>query len=160
MLLTYRDVAIIFHAHCLSPHRYYEDMFYRKQDSMLWNMGISFPLERLHNLIVSDAWSDPFSQRVWEEFLPTFPYQLWSAQPEKNGVLQLQDVRWECPWCKEITTIELEEFTRIYSKESNCCACTGCGVWFNVDLISAKYLVTDLSEFRLTRDVWFCALRV
>jgi Glycine-rich domain-containing protein-like len=72
-----RDVAICFHVHCLSPFRFRNDMI----NHGLWQTGIKFPLEGLYQLIQSEQWSDPDSERIWNQHYPKTPYQLWASDP-------------------------------------------------------------------------------
>ena len=154
-MLIDRDVAIVFHAHCLSPHRYYQDMFYNSKESLFWDYSVSFPLKQLDDLITTNIWSDPFSERVWGEYWPNLPYQVWSANPQDGGQLGLQDVLWECPWCEETDLLDLVEFTKMYAKESNSCMCSYCQTRIDHDSVSSKYLVKDLQEFISEKDIWF-----
>jgi len=145
----------VFHAHCLSPHRYYQDMFYNSQNSLFWDYCISFPLKQLDTLIEGNIWSDPFSERIWGEYFPELPYQVWSANPLDGGHLELpENILWECPWCEQTTPVELVEFTKMYLKKSNFCRCTCCGTRIDQDSVSSKYLVKDLQQFLSTKDVW------
>lgn len=154
-MLIDRDVAIVFHSHCLSPYRYYQDMFYKSQSSLLWSYKISFPLERLHDLIAANVWSDPFSQRVWTEYYPNLPYQVWSVDPRNGGYIELPDIHWECPWCEDTAMVDLVEFTKMYLNEPNSCACTCCGTRIDLGSVSSKHLANDLKQFILGRDIWF-----
>ena len=150
-----RDVAIIFHAHCLSPHRYYQDMFHRGRNLIFWNKGVDFPLEALYELIAAGVWSDASSQRAWEGLWPDSPYQLWEVNPEKGESLQLQDIRWLCPWCEKSVMLNLTNFTEMYVNKSCHCTCVLCRHVFDADSLSAKYLIRDLLEFQKTRDIWY-----
>ena len=58
-----RDVAIIFHAHCLSPYRFFPDM--NRNWERLWSNGIAFPLARLYALMANRVWSDAASEQMW-----------------------------------------------------------------------------------------------
>src|SRR5271167_3314125 len=79
-----RDVAIVFHAHCLSPYRFYADM----NRLGLWATGIAFPLERLYSLNATDTWSDAASEQAWNGSGKVAPYQLWHTDPAAGGDLQ------------------------------------------------------------------------
>src|SRR5438552_18537838 len=132
--MTCRDVAIIFHAHCLSPFRYYIDMLHRTrmQLSNLWSMGLEFPLGRLHALIANGKWSDEQSQLLWESAYDA-PYQLWSADPASGARLQLQHVAFTCPWCNEMGTINLDKFTQTHLSKKAVSDCPSCNHRFNAD---------------------------
>ena len=143
-----RDVAIIFHAHCLSPFRYYTDILHRtrRHQSNLWSRGLAFPLERLHGLIANGTWSDEQSQLLWESAY-NVPYQLWSADPALGAELQLQNVAFSCPWCHRIGTINLDQFTQTHVSKTAVSNCGSCGRQFNADNLSAQYLKQDLTGF-------------
>ena len=130
-------------------------MFCKSQHSLFWKYKISFPLKQLHDLIVANVWSDPFSQRVWAEHYPNLPYQVWSMNPQNGGNIELQDIYWECPWCEAVAMVDLVEFTKMYLNEPNSCACTCCGTRIDPDSVSSKYLANDLRQFILSRDIWF-----
>ena len=90
---VYRDVAITFHTHLLSPFRFYANMSCRGPHSLLIDSKVFFPLEQLHHLITHDIWSDADSQRQWTKAFPTKPYQLWDTDRFTTAApLQLQDV--------------------------------------------------------------------
>lgn len=84
-----RDVAIILHVHCLNPFRFVADMLSRDPNQRLWNSGISFPLERLHQLILTNTWTDTQSEELWTTAFPNHPYQLWPSSPISSEKSQI-----------------------------------------------------------------------
>jgi hypothetical protein len=146
-------VAIVFHAHLLSPFRFYADMNRRR--SHLWENGVVFPLERLASLIEKGIWSDEVSQQEWMGNGKSEPYQLWSSDPFSEGQLHLQDIPFTCPWCTHSQTLPLPEFTSMHTTKSALCRCGSCGHGFNADTLSAKYLVKDLLKFFETQNGWY-----
>jgi hypothetical protein len=77
---------MMFHAHCLSPNSFFADVLSRE---CFQHNCLSFPLERLHLLIATGTWSDPESEKVWNDTFST-PYQLWANDPRVGGALALQ----------------------------------------------------------------------
>lgn len=53
----------------------------RKDHPSLWEAGLSFPLERLHQMLEKSIWTDPESKRTWNAEFPDTPYQLWKTDP-------------------------------------------------------------------------------
>ena len=155
---NFRDVAIIFHAHCLSPFRFYTDMKHRtrRHFSNLWSKGLVFPLERLHGLISNGIWSDEQSQSIWDS-LYSAPYQLWEADPTSGAELRLQEVSFSCPWCSESETrvANLDSFTETHITKTAISQCSVCGHKFNADTLSAQYLKEDMTGFVTTQDAWY-----
>ena len=142
-----------FHSHCLSPNRYYQDMFYNSSHSLFYQYGVSFPLKDLHDLMSTGTWSDPYSQRLWDESWPNQPYQVWDKDPQDGGKLELQDVRWECPWCEKVMMVPLPEFTAVYNNQST--RSCSCGAITTRNSVSARYATNDLQHFIATGDIWF-----
>jgi hypothetical protein len=151
-LANLRDVAIIFHAHCLSPFRFYCDM--NRRGSGLWEKRIAFPLERLHALINSGDWSEPESELLWNE-VHGVPYQLWGGDPLSGAELQLQDIEFPCPWCNHSSTIALDEFTLTHTAKRELSKCSSCARQFNPDNITAKYFKDDCLENIKTQNGWY-----
>lgn len=148
-LLIHRDVAIIFHAHCLSPYRFLADMLCRGRYASLWNAGLAFPIERLHHLIKDGVWSDPTSEGLWRDSFPN-PYQLWDKDPTSNSdaVLSLHDIlNFVCPWCNQCPTVNLSNFTLTHLTKTTTQQCPSCRRVFNADNLSAQYLKNDLNVF-------------
>ena len=79
---TSRDVAIIFHAHCLSPSSASHDLLHLET---LRSTGLVFPLKRLHALIAAQIWSDPESEKLWNKTFSS-PYQIWGHDPTTDAM--------------------------------------------------------------------------
>lgn len=150
-----RDVAIVFHAHCLSPYRFYTDMHHRarRQRSNLWSRELVFPLARLNFLIQNGIWSDEKSQAQWESAFRT-PYQLWAADPASGAQLVLHDVLFNCAWCIQPGIIDLEQFAQTHLTKTAISVCQSCRMRFNADNISAQHLKRDFAEFLDAHDPW------
>jgi hypothetical protein len=140
-----RDVAIVFHSHCLSPFRFFTDI--NRRGEGLWNKDIAFPLERLYTLIANGVWSDPVSEFKWMGVGKAAPYQLWESDPASGSVLRLQDVEMRCPWCSVDGQVPLTEFCLTHTTKKATSRCSSCGQRFNADTLSAKFLKNDLDEF-------------
>lgn len=147
-----RDVAIIFHAHCLNPFRFYTDM--NRRTSNLWQKGIAFPFERLYALIEQGIWSDVESEQMWSGVGATAPYQLWEFNPATGAELRLQDVQMMCPWCNNTQTIPLGQFTQTHTTKKPMSKCSSCGHQFNADTLSAKFFQDDMSDFKKSHNSW------
>ena len=151
---NYRDVAIVFHSHCLSPWRFYTDM--NRRGPSLWSKKVAFPLERLASLIESSVWTDIESEKIWNDKYPRSTYQIWDSDPVLGmSKLILQDIQFSCPWCDTQQTIPLGTWTEIHTTKTAVWSCASCQVKFNADTLSAKYLKDDLLEFNKTNNPWY-----
>jgi hypothetical protein len=146
-------VAIVFHAHFLSPFRFYTDV--NRRGTLLWENGIAFPLERLAILIENGIWSDEASEKLWIGNGKSEPYQLWLSDPFNGGQLRLQDVPFTCPWCTQTQSLPLKEFTLMHTTKTTACRCGSCGKEFNADTLSAKLLAIDFLKFLQTQNGWY-----
>jgi len=156
--LIKRDVAIIFHAHCLSPFRFFADMLCRgSPPTVLWHADMIFPLERLRHLIVNRIWSDKESEKIWNEAFPTTPYQLWDMDPTvtPGATLKLQEMEMICPWCKNVAGIDLARFTNMHCRKNVVCICSSCERNFDIDSLSAQLLRQDLLQFLRVQTGWY-----
>ena len=151
-LLIRRDVAIIFHAHCLSPFRFYADM--NRNNRTIWSKQIAFPLERLFALIQNGIWSDVESEQIWSRG-ETLPYQLWETDPVvTQATLRLQPVEMACAFCSQMEHFLIEEFTEMHVTKVNEIECPSCRKKFNADRLSAKYFKDDLASFMKLHRPW------
>lgn len=152
-----RDVAIIFHSHCLSPFRFYADMICREKDPALWNHGIAFPLERLHHLITTQTWSDPESERLWNQTFPGTPYQVWNTDPTSTTPAPpiLQYVEFHCPLCDRKGTVGITEFAKMHLTKKARIRCPLCDRTFSADDLSAQFLRQDLFGFTSDDGEWY-----
>lgn len=157
--LMKRDVAIVFHAHCLSPFRYFSDMLCRiSSPAALMDPDIVFPLERLRYLIVNRIWSDEESKKIWNMAYPNTPYQLWNMDPTvtPGATLKFQEMEMVCPWCDSVAGIDLAKFTLMHCRQNVACMCTACERQFDVDSLSAQILRQDLLRFLRVQAGWYC----
>lgn len=145
-----RDVAIVFHGHCLNPYRFFTDM----NRKGLWEKGIEFPLERLFSLMANGVWSDAKSEQMWTGSGKSAPYQLWESDPASGAKLQLQDPRFPCPWCSCTEEIPLADFCETHTAKTSICRCRSCSRQFDAVTLSAKYLCDDLREFINRQSGW------
>jgi hypothetical protein len=147
-----RDVAIIFHAHCLSPFRFYADM--KRSNRQTWTRRIAFPLERLLALIQNGIWSDVESEQLWTRG-ETLPYQVWETDPiTTQALLRLQPVEMACAWCSSIESFLVEEFMKMHTTKVGTLRCSSCQRKFDADRLSAKYFQDDLSGFLKLHRSW------
>jgi Glycine-rich domain-containing protein-like len=121
--LTARDVAIIFHAHCLAGQHYANDIL---SVGGFRSVGLpSFPLERLHDLVLKGIWSDPESERIWTETV-CCPYQLWKQPPSEIGKCILQNVVARCSFCDVLVELECRLLSGKPQTETAGYECTSC----------------------------------
>jgi hypothetical protein len=154
-----RDVAIIFHAHLLSPFRFYADMYSRGPRPVLIHSKISFPLERMHELIANGVWSDEQSEGLWKRAYPQTPYQLWDTDPlTTNSNIRFQDIDMICPWCDKVIVVNIANFTNMHTLKTVQTMCPKCGIKFDADRLSARNLQKDLLRFvasENSKDTWY-----
>jgi hypothetical protein len=118
--------------------------------------GISFPLKRLHEVIIKEVWGDRLSEDLWKKTFPRYPYQLWASDPTTtDAALTLHDVEIVCPRCQNNTIINLTEFTEMHITKKSKCKCSSCNAEFTADTVSANNLRQDLKFFISTEEVWY-----
>ncbi|KAJ1962831.1 hypothetical protein IWQ62_003401, partial [Dispira parvispora] len=121
------DVALMWHAHLLSPFAYYEDMSLLEHNGLL--LEYEFPLEKLHEVYLNDCQVPEDSVRAWEEFAGK-PYHL-----------QLDDFpkyKTHCPWCKAEFDLSWEEAVdlRTRKRPQVHIKCSTCNAPYNRDVLS------------------------
>ena|SRR6266498_4038238 len=88
------DVCYMWHAHCLSPLRYYEDIARLYNDKLL---SYSFPLVKLNAIWTQlGSHTDTYSEKIWEQHTS----EPWVLDPQDNS-----DFKIKCPWCKKLINI-------------------------------------------------------
>ncbi|CAG8636873.1 11775_t:CDS:2, partial [Ambispora leptoticha] len=124
------DVCLIWHAHCLSPLRYYEDML-RLHDPQAHNY--SFPLARLARHL------DEYSQQIWHEYT------------KKPWVLELNDdspFDFKCPLCNKIGQISPDIYVKAM-RTNNCdIKCNICSRQYMSEFLSVSRFVKDILTYR------------
>jgi hypothetical protein len=135
-------------------------MICREKIPGLWNKGIAFPLERLHHLITTQTWSDPESEKTWNQRFPGAPYQVWNVDPTSTtpGPPVLQDVEFQCPICGRTGTIEILKFQKMHLTKVGTCQCPSCNRTFNADSLTSHFLRKDLLNFTLDDGGWYKSL--
>jgi hypothetical protein len=133
------------------------DLHCRGPIASLWNARISFPLERLYQLINIGVWSDLESEGIWESTYPDDPYQLWSTNPltTPNTQLILRDAWINCAWCRSDTPLDMDLFHHMYTSNARMFQCSSCGHDFNAESLSAQNLKNDLKGFAATMEKWY-----
>jgi Glycine-rich domain-containing protein-like len=106
MSLMSRDVAIVFHAHCLAPVKFFEDVLRRDK---LTGIEFLFPMKRLNDLIISGTWSDHDSEQTWNNIFSN-PYQLWDRQPKQGGSLNIQRTEARSQYCRAVAKMETDPY--------------------------------------------------
>ncbi|RUP49677.1 hypothetical protein BC936DRAFT_141841 [Jimgerdemannia flammicorona] len=144
MIVPPIDVACIWHAHLLSPYRYYEDLLrlYPTSEHML---DYVFPLEKLHKVIASGYQIDLPSEITWLEYTGNEPY-----------VLALNDittrlVAFSCPWCSKQSEIQWETWARVKTQKGLSFRCQHCTAKCNADTLSGRRFLDDVALYRRDR---------
>jgi hypothetical protein len=131
-------------------------MLARGPTPLLWNAGISFPLERLYRLTSTGIWSDPASEDLWNKMYPLSPYQLWDRDPTTTteAVLTLEDITMACDWCQNVVTLDLDKFHMMYAG-TGMCRCPSCSQEFETKSLSEQHLKSDLLKFQSSKEKWY-----
>jgi hypothetical protein len=152
-----RDVAVVFHSHCLSPFRFYADIKHRatrQHATDLWDM-ITFPLARLHRLLASDEWSDEASERMWFDMF-RIPYQVWRSNPLTTRCpLELPNIRFPCPLCQIPCEFDPALFTQYRITKLGALTFPCCGNSFTVDSLAAIQLREDMQKLSDNASPWY-----
>lgn len=146
--ITRRDVAILFHAHCLCPFHFSETVLSRKHLG-----GLAFPLERLHSLISNGQWSDQGSEEIWQKALSS-PYQLWNEDPSKVGALELQNIEITCPSCSAYVVIDLHNWIDMRANEVLLKQCPTC-----LSSFRPRCLTTQSQGYDSSRSIYLTPIR-
>ncbi|CAG8693780.1 11996_t:CDS:2, partial [Ambispora leptoticha] len=120
------DVCLIWHAHCLSPLRYYEDML-RLHDPQAHNYN--FPLAKLARHL------DEYSQQIWHEYT------------KKPWVLELNNdspFDFKCPLCNQIDQISPDTYVKIMRTNNYDVKCKHCGKQYKSEFVSVSRFVEDI----------------
>ncbi|CAG8527843.1 1900_t:CDS:2 [Dentiscutata erythropus] len=127
------DVCLIWHAHLLSPFRYYEDMRRLHDPS---SKEYSFPLAKLHELWSQNKGDhfDERSKQFWEENTK----QSWVLDPNDDSSFELV-----CPWCS--TTIMIA---------------AKCNCKLSVETLSAKRFLNDIQKYNDEKQVYIAGTLV
>jgi hypothetical protein len=146
---------MVFHAHCLNPFSFTADYGTFFKD--LLEVGIEFPLERLHTLIKTGVSSDAESQLQWNNYhlahghkTAMVPYQLCSDLPFTLGDLdgwKTADIYVTCPRCNIDAVCDLASFAamRLDERLSNCSICDASSA-FSTSLVSATIRQRSFAE--------------
>ncbi|CAG8492422.1 11672_t:CDS:2 [Dentiscutata erythropus] len=131
------DVCYIWHAHCLSPFKYYEDML-RLYPTLL---KLNFPLQKLNDIWNTGSnFVDKKSQKIWEEFTGT-PWVLDTSDKSEFTII--------CPWCNTSNKIKSDSYVKIMKEKSMNQYCANCSVELSADTLSAKRFYDDIVKFQI-----------
>lgn len=150
-----RDVAIIFHAHLLSPFKFLSDI--RGWPSLASKYGrLSqyadlFQLTCLSERAGVKNWSCRQSEKIWSEAYSTQPYQLWTANPRFGGqLIGLPPIdSFPCPksGCGYCPSRTLEEWMSERNKGHMRCICSS-----STFHIQRELLARDIATFLAAED--------
>ena len=127
----------------------------RRDAHDLWDR-IQFPLERLHNLIASDKWSDGVSERRWLD-KHELPYQVWPSNPLTTPQCALQSpmIRFPCPQCRKQCNFDATLFCQFRITKQGALRFPCCGESFTLDDLTAIHLRDDFKQFFDNKDPWY-----
>jgi Glycine-rich domain-containing protein-like len=156
---------MVFHAHCLNPFSFTTD--YGTFFEGLLDVGIEFPLERLHTLIKTGMSFDKESELQWNTYhlaqghdTTMIPYQLCNELPftlSDMNSWKAADIYVTCPQCKIDAVCDLASFTamRLEERLSNCSICDKSSA-FSTNLVSASLRQRGFAE-KMANE-WFLGL--
>ncbi|RIB01904.1 hypothetical protein C2G38_2229336 [Gigaspora rosea] len=142
------DVCQVWHAHLLSPLRYFEDI------KRLYKREFTFPLAQLHEL-----WSktngdhmDERSKQFWEENTK----QPWILDPNDTSDFELV-----CPWCSTTLMITANNYVKLMRnpKDSEK-RCDKCKFKLSIESLSAKRFMDDIQKYNDGKKVYIAGTLV
>ncbi|CAG8520979.1 11151_t:CDS:2, partial [Gigaspora rosea] len=140
------DVCQVWHAHLLSPLRYFEDI------KRLYKREFTFPLAKLHEL-----WSktngdhmDERSKQFWEENTK----QPWILDPNDTSDFELV-----CPWCSTTLMITANNYVKLMRnpKDSEK-RCDKCKFKLSIGSLSAKRFMDDIQKYNDGKKVYIATV--
>ncbi|CAG8524716.1 9004_t:CDS:2, partial [Gigaspora margarita] len=131
------DVCYIWHAHCLSPFKYCEDML-RLYPTLLKH---NFPLQKLNHIWNSGSnFVDKKSQKIWEEFTGT-PWVLDASDKSEFTIIR--------PWCNTSNKINPDSYVKIMKEKSMNQYCVNCSAELSADTLSVKRFYDNIEKFQI-----------
>ncbi|CAG8717226.1 3540_t:CDS:2, partial [Racocetra persica] len=128
------DVCQVWHAHLLSPLRYFEDI------SRLFDREYIFPLAKIHEI-----WSqnngehiDERSKQFWEKNTN----QPWVLDPNDTSDFELV-----CPWCFTKLMIAANNYVKLMRNPKHVETCSKCNVKLSIERLSAKKFMDDIQKY-------------
>ncbi|KAJ2956195.1 hypothetical protein NQZ79_g7931 [Umbelopsis isabellina] len=112
------DVVYMWHAHLLSPFRYYEDLAKSQYQN-----GV-----------------DPESEAFWHRAYPKEPYLLTPENLNSGQAIIT------CPYCLSTLASEWSQYVKMRTDKTKSIECDGCGKNVNVQVLSSARFMKDLAE--------------
>ncbi|CAG8733241.1 4249_t:CDS:2, partial [Cetraspora pellucida] len=125
---------IVWHAHLLSPLRYFEDI------SRLTNREYTFPLAEIHNI-----WSQNNGEHIDER-----SKQFWEKNTNQPWVLDPNDASdfdLVCPWCFTMLMIAANNYVKLMRNPKHVEICSQCKFKLSIESLSAKKFMDDLQKY-------------
>ncbi|RUP44279.1 hypothetical protein BC936DRAFT_149685 [Jimgerdemannia flammicorona] len=160
MIVPPIDVAYIWHAHLLSPFRYYEDIL-RLYPGSQHMLDYAFPLEKLHNIVTGGFKIDLLSEMTWLEHTHNAePYVLTLAE------IDTRPLEFICPWCNKASQVQCEallldltKFLRLIFADRQTWAkiktekgpdfrCSHCSAVCSADTLSGRRFLNDVTHYQ------------
>ncbi|KAG9298391.1 hypothetical protein G9A89_003896 [Geosiphon pyriformis] len=130
------DVWCFWHAHCLSPQNYYEDLLrLHGPESFEYNV----PLEKLNEMwAISPEHNDERAQRIWEQCTA----QPWTLDPFDNSDFELM-----CPWCDIPFNLAASSYVKLMRSSGYTETCPHCWAGLSTETLSVKRFLDDINSW-------------
>ncbi|KAG9306058.1 hypothetical protein G9A89_020253 [Geosiphon pyriformis] len=136
------DVSYIWHAHCLSPIRYYEDT---RRLHLNRALNYNFPLRKLSELWKrSSEHMHERSKQIWEKQTG----KPWFLDPFDNS-----DFEVDCPWCAMPLQLTSQNYVNLMRTPEHHEKCLQCGAFLSIDSMSAKRFLDDVADWMISKGM-------
>ncbi|KAI8583053.1 hypothetical protein K450DRAFT_223977 [Umbelopsis ramanniana AG] len=139
-LLPPIDIVYMWHAHLLSPYRYYEDTL-RNGWVLFHTKAYGLPLQRLEwaKTTFEDG-VDPESEQYWRKFFPDQPYKLTTDNVDAG-------FSWiACPCCQSRIRSSWVDYAKMRTDKHSSIPCHNCKAKVTAEALSCARFVKDWSE--------------
>ncbi|EPB92039.1 hypothetical protein HMPREF1544_01103 [Mucor circinelloides 1006PhL] len=141
------DIAFTWHAHLLSPRRYFEDKA-RSTLCGLANYGLN--LKRWHQ---SYSTAENKVKVDWKRYMGNEPYRL-----APDNLLNAPFPTIKCIVCRDIITLEWMDYTTWRTNPTTAVQCSRCDAMFTIKHVGKSNLITDLTKSQLQSVVAMAGL--
>ncbi|CAO0796540.1 unnamed protein product [Mucor circinelloides] len=141
------DIAFTWHAHLLSPRRYFEDKA-RSTLCGLANYGLN--LKRWHQ---SYSTAENKVKVDWKRYMGNEPYRL-----APDNLLDAPFPTIKCIVCRDIITLEWMDYTTWRTNPTTAVQCSRCDAMFTIKHVGKSNLITDLTKSQLQSVVAMAGL--
>ncbi|KAJ3120660.1 hypothetical protein HK098_004419 [Nowakowskiella sp. JEL0407] len=138
------DVAMMWHAHMLSPLRYLEDTYRLFKTT---NIPYEFPFLKMKQLPGINYEPDIHSITQWNRI---------STEPFKLSILHDETAPFKvnCAFCNVENSYHPATYV-MYRMRDGKLNCTSCNAQYSAEMASAKYFLDDFVKFQLARESSF-----